>query len=179
MYFSGIMIECFLIVSVCTTFCGAAYLPSITSVLEDSGNVNSILASSFLPSRSKRSACATNTVSLLSELVDLGNERRTVCPFEARPKSLELEHPAGTVSVQFNQILCSGACTNNCDAGRSCKQLKTKLQIKIYNAETGLPDRQFDFDANIGCSCTPDDAGSPGEVVSTWKVKNLCDSYQC
>lgn len=166
MYSHVTNINCFLIVFiVCSTFCGAAYLPS-TTVLEDSGNLNFNPDSPFPLTRSKRSTCPANTVSLLSEIDDLGQDERTVCPFETKPKFVELEHSAGTVIVEFNQIVCSGACTNNCGAGKSCKQLKTKLQVKIVNPGTGFTEEKHFVYVNVGCSCTPDDAGSPGETIS-------------
>lgn len=142
------------IILTCPATGRTASLSVASSSLKDSGVA---LFNSTQLVRHKREDCTENSVFLLNELIELGKDARTVCPFETKTKSMELEHPSGKVTIQFNQIVCSRDCTN-CGGGRSCKQLKTNLEITVNNTV-------YLADVDSGCSCTPDDDGSPGEVV--------------
>ncbi|XP_045027709.1 uncharacterized protein LOC123470994 [Daphnia magna] len=111
--------------------------------------------------------CQPRIVSITDELVELGKHRETACPFRVENKTIEHENPFGNVTLDINEIICSGLCVaGNCGGpGRNCKQLMTTVKVSIHNSTTGETMGMFSTNVAIGCSCTPQDPGALGEDV--------------
>ncbi|EFX90010.1 hypothetical protein DAPPUDRAFT_309731 [Daphnia pulex] len=104
------------------------------------------------------------TVSISTEVEDLGNHSETLCPFRVENRTLEMDHHLGNFVIEYTEIVCRGSC-KHCNAGRSCKQIMTLLEINLNNTVTGLMENVVSTGVAMGCTCTPDDSGASGEDV--------------
>jgi len=104
------------------------------------------------------------TVSISTEVEDLGNHTETLCPFRVENRTLEMDHELGNFIIEYTEIVCRGSC-KHCNAGRSCKQIMTLLEISVNNSATGLLENIVSTGVAMGCSCTPDDSGASGEDI--------------
>ncbi|KAI9557848.1 hypothetical protein GHT06_014598 [Daphnia sinensis] len=111
--------------------------------------------------------CYPRIVSITDELVELGKHHETACPFRVENKTIEHENAFGNVTLDISEIICSGRCVaGSCGGpGRNCKQLMTTVKVSMHNSTTGEIVDMFSTNVAIGCSCTPQDPGAPGEDV--------------
>ena len=144
----------------------------IETVLSISNPVPEVL----LPRDTSNSDTISPFISRFDELTELGNNNKTICPFEVVTKIKEQEHKFGNViKVQYTEIVCAGGCTD-CAEGRSCKQLVSSLEISISNTvarkhthkDWWFPETMFITDVGIGCACTPDETGVLGNDY--WQI---------
>lgn len=166
MQFKFSFIGCLTAIFVCSAVSFTSALP-VSNAREDTG-IKNLLSNAVKQVRLTRDIDDDTIfpfVSRFDELRELGNNSKTVCPFQVDTKIKEQEHQLGNVSVQYNEIVCAGECAN-CGEGRSCKQLITTFEVLINSTVSELPDKMLITDVGIGCACTPDDTGAPGEPIN-------------